>query len=159
MSRIRRNPAECRAVIVSVAEMAAMIGLSRARFYQLMGSTFPSPIYDIHTKRPFFPEELQAVCRAVRESNCGVDGKPVLFYARRRKHPKSNQKGKRKSAAATNPLASLVSGLRSLGLKSVTIVEVQAVVQELYPGGIAGIEPGTLVTRVFLELKRRGRHP
>ena len=28
---------------VSVAEMAQMVGLSRARFYQLVGTTFPSP--------------------------------------------------------------------------------------------------------------------
>ena len=28
---------------VSVAEMARMVGLSRARFYQLVGSAFPHP--------------------------------------------------------------------------------------------------------------------
>ena len=32
---------------VSVAEMAKAVGLCRARFYQLLGSAFPYPIYDV----------------------------------------------------------------------------------------------------------------
>ena len=136
--------------------MAAVVGLSRARFYQLIGSVFPFPVYDIRTKRPFFPEELQAICRAVRQTNCGVDGTPVLFYSQRRKLAKSNLKEKLKLEAATNPLAPLFSGLTSLGLKSVNLAEVQVVVQDLYPGGTASVEPPELVSSVFLELKRRG---
>ena len=31
-------------------------------------------------RRPFYHEELQAVCLDVRRRNCGIDGKPVLFY-------------------------------------------------------------------------------
>ena len=34
------NESQTKAV-VSVAEMARMVGLSRARFYQLVGTTFP----------------------------------------------------------------------------------------------------------------------
>ena len=37
---------------VSVAEMARMVGLSRGRFYQLVGNTFPHPQYDLTTRRP-----------------------------------------------------------------------------------------------------------
>lgn len=68
---------------VSIAEMAKMVGLSRGRFYQLVGTTFPPPIYDVRTRRPFYPPDLQAVCLEVRRRNFGIDGRPVLFYARR----------------------------------------------------------------------------
>src|SRR5471030_2220513 len=69
--------------VVTVAEMARMVGLSRARFYQLMQTgTFPPPLYDAQTHRPHFNEEMQLICLDVRRRNCGVNGKPVLFYAR-----------------------------------------------------------------------------
>jgi len=68
--------------IVSVAEMSRMVGLSRARFYQLVGSTFPFPIYDVATHRPFFNEELQQVCMDVRRRNVGINGKPIFFHSR-----------------------------------------------------------------------------
>ena len=74
-------PIETKAV-VTVSEMARMCGLSRSRFYQLIGTTFPAPLMD-KKKRPFYSEELQAVCLEVRRRNCGIDGKPILFYARR----------------------------------------------------------------------------
>ena len=59
------------------------VGLSRQRFYQLIGTTFPYPVYDLKSRRPFYTAELQAMILEVRRRNCGIDGKPVLFYARR----------------------------------------------------------------------------
>ena len=50
---------------VTVSEMARMLGMSRSRFYQLMGSTFPSPIRD-DNGRPYFDEEGQRTCLEVR---------------------------------------------------------------------------------------------
>src|ERR1700722_572362 len=70
--------------IVTVSEMARMCGLSRARFYQLQKTgIFPPPLYDVSTRRPIYDEELQKVCLEVRRRNCGVNCKPILFYARR----------------------------------------------------------------------------
>src|ERR1700726_808879 len=68
---------------VTVAEMARMLGLSRSRFYQLIGTAFPQPERQQETGRPIYTEELQQVCLEVRRRNCGIDGKPILFYARR----------------------------------------------------------------------------
>src|SRR5262245_65689935 len=71
---------------VSVSEMARMVGLSRARFYQLVeAGVFPAPVYDVSTRRPMYVEELQTACLEVRRRNCGVNGKPVLFYSRGRR--------------------------------------------------------------------------
>ena len=45
------------------------------------GGVFPPPLYNIETKRPFFTEDMQEVCLEVRRRNCGINGKPVMFYA------------------------------------------------------------------------------
>lgn len=47
---------------VSVSEMARMMGLSRSRFYQLIGSALPFPIYDVATRRPIYDQQLQQTC-------------------------------------------------------------------------------------------------
>src|SRR4051794_25107506 len=70
-------------VAVTVAEMARMVGLSRSRFYQLIGTAFPQPERQPGTGRPIYTEAQQEVCLEVRRRNCGIDGKPILFYARR----------------------------------------------------------------------------
>jgi site-specific recombinase XerD len=53
---------------VTVAEMARMLGMSRSRFYQLIGKAFPQPSRD-EGGRPFFDEEGQKVCLEVRRRN------------------------------------------------------------------------------------------
>src|SRR4051794_5737079 len=70
--------------VVSVTDLARMIGLSRARFYQLVrAGTFPIPDREAATNRPCYGETKQRQCLEVRQRNCGIDGKPVLFYSRR----------------------------------------------------------------------------
>ena len=142
--------------VVSVAEISRMIGLSRARFYQLMNEgVFPSPLYDVATRRPFFNEEMQAICMEVRRRNCGVNGKPILFYAAR--HPlgvKSTPVKKPKAEPRQkNQYADLLAGLRSLGLE-ITAAQVEPVVKELFPTGIQNLDSGEVIRGVFLRLKR-----
>ena len=95
---------------VSVAEMARMVGLSRARFYQLIGTAFPNPVYYVSSRRPFYDQEAQRLCLEVRRRNCGIDGKPILFYAR---HAPKAVPTKRR---VQNLNMELLDGLRSLGL-------------------------------------------
>src|SRR5271169_1672044 len=120
--------------VVGVSEMARMVGLSRARFYELLGKTFPFPVYSVSTKRPFYDQEMQTLCLEVRRSNCGIDGKPILFYARR--SPDTNAKPKRRPSIDPN----LLDGLRSLGL-SPTTAQVEAAVKVLFPSGTAVVDP------------------
>src|SRR6266852_5321463 len=67
---------------VTMSEMARMCSLGRSRFYQLIGTAFPNPVYELSTRRPFYTEEQQLVCLEVRRRNCGIDGKPILFYTK-----------------------------------------------------------------------------
>ena len=68
--------------IVSVTEMAKMLQLSRARFYQLLQSGFfPKPKIDERSKRPYFDMTLQQKCLECKQSGIGVDRSFMLFYS------------------------------------------------------------------------------
>lgn len=141
---------------VTVAEMARMVGLSRARFYQLLGTAFPFPVYDVTTRRPAYVEEQQRVCLEVRRRNCGIDGKPVMFYARRIDHvplkpmPRMNPKIK-----STEQHGDIVAGLRSLGMASVSSGDVQSAIKVLFPAGVNQTAPAEVIRAVFLHFKRQ----
>jgi len=138
---------------VTVADMARMVGLSRARFYQLMkAGVFPAPSMDEAKKRPFYDQEAQKVCLEVRRKNCGVNGQVVLFYARRQVI--APPKKKPKAAPNKHPQAELVEALKALGLTA-TAAEVGEAVGELFPGGGSGQDEGEMIRAVFLHLKRR----
>ena len=127
--------------VVSVSEMARMLGLSRARFYQLLGTTFPKPITDEASGRPCYPEELQRVCLEARRRNCGIDGKPVLFYARRLKPTVTRRTSKPKPVVQRDGLLTEVAdAIRSLGMKAVSDGQVAVVIKELYPAGLSGTD-------------------
>src|SRR5471030_554738 len=122
-------------VVVTVSEMARMVGLSRSRFYQLIGSAFPSPLMD-EKKRPYYSEELQKVCLEVRRRNCGIDGKPILFYARRPGNVVSTAKPRRKTTKPSQ-YSEIVEAIRALGLTSATAAQVEAAISQRYKMGIA----------------------
>jgi len=72
-------------MVVSISEMARMVGLSKTRFYQLIKSgAFPAPERDPESNKPFYGADGQRAILGVRQRNCGINGKPVLFYSRRR---------------------------------------------------------------------------
>jgi hypothetical protein len=140
--------------VVSKSEMARMVGLSPARFAQLVGTTFPYPRYDLKTRRPFYTEELQELCLSVRKRNCGIDGKPVLFYSRRPSNTVPVRKPK-KVAGVKNDYADLIDGLKGLGLVPVTAAQVAEAVKELYPQGMPEGANGAVLRALFLHLRRQ----
>lgn len=66
---------------VTLLEMSKMLGMSRARFYQLLGTVFPKPLRS-DKGRPYYDKPLQEVCLRVKATNQGIDGQPVQFYGR-----------------------------------------------------------------------------
>jgi len=140
---------------VTVAEMARMTGLSRSRFYQLIGTALPEPSRD-DRGRPYFDAEQQQVCLDVRRRNCGVDGRPVLFYAPRGSAPASPVKRKPKSKpVATSQHVAVLDGVRALGLTMPTAAQVDATVKQLFPDGVDGVDAGEVIRQVFLSIKRQ----
>lgn len=144
---------------VTVSEMARMVGLSRARFYELVEvGVFPHPVYCVSTRRPMYVEELQEVCLTVRRRNCGVNGKPVLFYARGHRTPTPTAKPSKSPAPKPKPPAAhadLIDGLMALGLVA-TAAQVADAVTALYPAGVNGTDRGQVLRAVFLRLKASG---
>ena len=135
--------------VVTVSEMARMVGLSRARFYQLIGSTFPFPVYSVATRRPIYVEELQRICLEVRRRNCGIDGKPILFYSRRSTGAPMVAKPKKEQPRPVDDrLAGLIEGVRSLGLTSATRQQVETAINQLYPNGEDGLDQAEVLRAV-----------
>jgi hypothetical protein len=146
--------------LMSVSEVAANVGLSRQRFHQLMKEgVFPPPVYDIHSPRPHYTEEMLKVCMAVREKNVGINGRVVLFYARRLGTAPKKQIRRQRSTTLTRPQkhSGLIEGLRGLGMTTVTGQQVEAALKELYPNGTAGVGDGELLRTVFVHLMRRNQ--
>jgi hypothetical protein len=144
--------------VVSVAEMARMIGLSRARFYQLIGSAFPFPLYAVSTHRPFYDLEGQRVCLEVRTRNCGINGKPILFYARRVPISSTTKRSTRKTPPKVKPDSDILDSLKALGL-SVSPAQVEAAIRVVFPHGRHGTALEDVVRKVFIHLQRSGSNP
>lgn len=148
---------------VSVTEMARMVGLSRARFYQLQRSgVFPPPVYDVTTRRPLYTEEQQQTCLEVRRKNRGINGQPLLFYSQRNARSaaaptgqKRNRSRQKTVAKSTGTNARIVEGLKALGLSDPKPAQVEAAVQELFPEGAANVNDSEVIRAVFLYLQRR----
>jgi len=141
--------------VVSISEMARMVGLSRSRFHQLIGTTFPWPCYDVATRRPYYDSNMQVLCLEVRRRNCGIDGKPVLFYARRPVSALPARKAPKPKTAKNDKYADLLDGLKALGALNVTAAQVAEAVKHLYPQGISAIVNGEVLRAVFLHLRRQ----
>jgi predicted DNA-binding transcriptional regulator AlpA len=143
--------------VVTVCQMARMVGLSRARFYQLQkAGVFPPPMRDAESGRPFYTEEIQKVCLEVRHRNCGINGKPVLFYSRRL--PITTSPARPRNVTAKPPKnehVDLLDSLQALGLASVTAAQVGQAVKEIFPQGTAGVDQAEVVRAVFLHLRRK----
>lgn len=139
---------------VSVTEMARMVGLSRARFYQLVRrGTFPPADQESMTARPCYLEEKQRQILEARRRNCGIDGKPVLFYSRR------IDVGIKRSVVpkfktATRKITWLIDGLEALGVAA-TIAQVEPILVELFPNGVEEADQGEVIKAVFLRLRRQ----
>jgi len=139
---------------VSVTEMARMVGLSRARFYQLVKKgTFPVADQDTATSRPCYLEEKQRQILEARRRNCGVNGKPILFYSRRRD---LGQTKKVMSRPAKPPMdnqhADLIDLLAQVKI-TVTTAQVEAAVRQEFPQGTDGIDSGMVLTALIARFR------
>jgi hypothetical protein len=144
---------------VSIKDMAAMVGLSRQRFMQLVkAGVFPPPLRDEASGRPYYTDEMQTVCLDVRRRNCGINGKVVMFYARRRPAPDATcrPKAAKPTAPKAGPTyrhADTLAGLHGLGLATATSAQVAEAVAFLFPQGTNGTDPGEVIRVIFLHLR------
>ena len=141
---------------VTVAEMSRMVGLSRARFYQLVeAGVFPPPVYDVETRRPFYVEEAQRTCLEVRRRNCGINGRAVLFYSRRGGEQSPAKPRKSAKAKSQPKYTAIVDSMKSLGLTSVNNDQVASAIAQLFPRGVESVEQSEVIRSVFVQLQRQ----
>jgi hypothetical protein len=141
----------------SISDVSRMVGLSRGRFYQLMRKgVFPSPVYDVRSRRPYFTDEQQRVCLEVRKMNCGVNGRPILFYARKALFPKRTKSSPRRSNKNKPPSRwnGILEGLKSLGLE-VTSTQVEEEICSVYPSGTDGVDDGEVLRNCYRKFRAR----
>lgn len=158
--------------VVSVSEMARMVALSRARFYQLMTEgVFPtSSRQEGETGRPFFDREQQEQCLKVRRTNQGMNGQAVLFYSVRaqptvirpgRTPPRESRRTSRSMRGQTNRDATMVElrqGLSQLGLPDVPDRAIRTALVEAFPDGHDDVDRAELLRVVFGRLNRQDSH-
>ena len=141
---------------VSVTEMARMVGLSRARFYQLVRrGTFPPADQDAVTARPCYFEDKQRQILEARRRNCGVDGIAILFYSRRRDLGTVKATARpAKPKVKANQYADLIDLLAAAKVVA-TAAQVEAAVKEEFPNGIEGKDPAEVFLTVHERLQRQ----
>ncbi|MBL9000171.1 MAG: hypothetical protein JNK25_03430 [Phycisphaerae bacterium] len=152
--------------------MARLVGLSRSRFHQLLKEGFfPAPQKCPTTGRPFYDSQGQTSCLEIRRTHFGINGRTVMFYARRfgrldAVQPKARPLGaqslsarKKKStppASTAKPKhAVLIDSLRQLGLNDLSEQKVAAAVAEACPQGVEGQPHEAVLLAVFRHLVRQ----
>ena len=131
---------------VSVSEMSEQLNLSRVHFYSLLKrGIFPSPIKKA-AMRPYYDMELQRQCIEIKEKQIGIDGQPILFYAKSDKSKKESS-----SKEKTSNYTFFVDALNELGLSGINSKQIEAKIKRLFPSGTAQIDEETLIRDLFIE--------
>ncbi|MGE5612427.1 MAG: helix-turn-helix transcriptional regulator [Bacillota bacterium] len=152
---IVKTPPESRLkAAVSVSQMARMVGLSRARFYDLVRSgTFLAPVYSLANRRPMYTAQMQEENLLVRQTGIGVNNQYVLFYERQPAAPSPTPTQRR---PIRQERSGLMESLRNLGLGNITPAQVDEALASNYPNGTAGVDEVTVVRTVYRHLRRLG---
>lgn len=143
-----------------MAETAALCGISRSRFYDLVASgVMPPPVYSVRTRRPHYPADLAALCVRIRETNVGFDGHFVMFYDRKPKQttpvPATEPPRNGRKTAAPDPLTQeMVETLRAMGVRAGEVEMIDAI-RNRCPAGVAEATFETDLRAVFDALRSR----
>ena len=130
--------------ICTVTELAKKLALSRARFYQLQrAGVFPTPVYCLYTKRPFYPMDVQEKCLEIRKTGIGHNGRPIIFYSKRdgvTAKPRSCTEQKYRELSET---------LKQMGLKT-SPANVKKAFMTIYPDDWNKLDiDGAVIAEVF----------
>jgi hypothetical protein len=137
--------------VVSVSEMAVMVGLSRARFYQLLqAQIFPQPVFDLRTRRPFYTQDLQDKCLTIKESGVGFSGQYFLFYS-----PRKNNRSVPKNSVLKkgSKYQDIREALATMGM-DVSDEQVSKAVTDVFPDGIESKDQGIVLRELYRYFKK-----
>jgi hypothetical protein len=133
---------------MSVSSQCRLLRISRSQFYwHVNRGTFHAPLYLVSNKRPYFTASMVEDNLKARETGVGVDGEYVIFYERQPKTTLAKTKADH---------SSLLEGLRTLGLGSVTPEQLATALEVCFPKGTTGQDEANVLRVVFRHLKRSG---
>lgn len=136
---------------ISVSSLCRILQMSRSQYYfHAKRGTFHVPLYLASNNRPYFTASMVEDNLKARETGVGVNGEYVIFYERREVGAKNEP------AKPMIDYASLVDGLKTLGLNAVTTNQVEAAVTANFPSGTDEQDESNILRTVFRFLKRSG---
>ena len=143
----------------SVKEMAAMLHLSVSRYRQLMrAGVMHWPIYDLHSKRPFFNADMIEQNLDCKRRNCGLNGQPVLFYTARASSAPTSSPRKRKTKQPKpknkSKHADMIDRLQAMGVEA-TAEQIETILKDAFPADAgASADDDAKLRAVFQRLRR-----
>ena len=137
---------------MTATELGGLIGLSRARIYQLCrAGRFPKPSKGEFTTRSFFSAEAVQVVLNIKRDGIALDGKPILFN--KVISPRKKNSPKAQTQSAPNPI---LDYLEALGL-SVNAGQLDGVLAELFPDGWQNHPQEEVVQKAFQRLQEHSQ--
>ena len=149
---------------MTVSAHIRQLGLSRARFYVLMGNGFfIPPVYLLVNRRPVYTPEMAEKNALAKAVGIGVvSGEARVFYQPRRDRPSTDTAGPRRSRRSLSPgrrsqndIGSIVAALGSLGLQGVEEDVVAQIITDLFPEGTGNVENGDVIRAVFRRVRQQ----
>jgi len=139
--------------IYSIKAVCKLLKLSRGQFWNLQKKgIFPECLEDPVTGRHYFNEELKDICIEVRKTGIGVNNCFHLFY-----DPRQNPGKPRHSKYSNNTTVSgYLDTLQSMGIADITIKDINAALQTLYPDESPS-EEGVVVRDLYRYFRNSGK--
>ena len=142
--------------IITMRQMASLLGISRSRLYQLIsqGVLLP-PVHLICNRRPFYTEPMSQRNLQVKNNNLGINGQVILFYQSRTdtKSIKPKKTTKKKVKIVRNQHHDLIRDLENLGLDNLTAAQVDAAISIVFPDKKDQPDYDHLLITIFRYLK------
>ena len=139
---------------VTVSQMARMLNLSRARFYELIHrGVFLAPVYSTANRRPLYTADMQQRNLDVRRSQRGINDEYVMFYERQ--SPSRVERSTRstgRSKGNNGKRTGLIHGLRSLGMEA-TAEQIDEAMGVCFPDGSEGMNESEVLRVVYRHLR------
>lgn len=137
---------------MTATELGTLIGLSRARIYQLCrAGRFPKPSKGEFTTRSFFSADSVKVVLKIKADGIALDGQPILFN--KVTNPRKKISLKAQSQSASNPILDYLEGLG----QSINAGQLDRVLVEVFPDGWQSHPQEEVVQQVFQRLQEERR--
>ena len=132
--------------------MAELCQISRCRCYDLVhAGVFPKPVLHPSSKRPMYDREMQEKCLEIRANRDRRERSAGAVQPQAQTQRAASTVESRPRRVQPDH-ADLLAALKGLGLTT-TAQAVNEALTTLFPGGLAGIDQGDVIRKVFLHLQ------